>query len=155
MADENERHDEPTGGETEGDGAIDWKAEARKWESRSKANAEKARAYDELQEQSKTELQKATDRAARAEAELKGLKHRAELDAARSKVSSETGVPADLISGADEAEMRERAKAIADYAKPSPAPRPPVTGAFDRGGGTDADEAKRRLARLMFGDQAQ
>lgn len=148
-------NDEPKLEPQPDEGGTDWKAEARKWEARSKANAEKARAYDELQEQSKTELQKATDRADRAEAELKGLRQRSELEAARAKVAEETGVPSNLISGADEDEMRERAKAIAEFAKPSPAPKPPITGAFDRGGGTDADAAKRKLARLMFGDQAQ
>ena len=45
---------EPQGGG--GEPVTDWKAEARKWERRSKENADKAKAYDELQEQSKTEL---------------------------------------------------------------------------------------------------
>ena len=124
-------NDEPKLEPQPDEGGTDWKAEARKWEARSKANAEKARAFDELQEQSKTELQKATDRATKAEAELEGMRQRAELEAVRAKVSEETGVPANLIAGADEDEMRERAKAIADFAKPSPAPKPPITGTFE------------------------
>jgi hypothetical protein len=38
--------------------ATDWKAEASKWERRSRENADKAKAHDELQEQSKSELQR-------------------------------------------------------------------------------------------------
>lgn len=60
--------------EEEGADTTDWKAMARKWEARSKENAEKARAYDELQEESKTELQKAKEAAEKAKAELDGLK---------------------------------------------------------------------------------
>lgn len=52
--------DEQENGKPEEEGAdtTDWKAMARKWEARPKENAGKARAYDELQEQSKTELQR-------------------------------------------------------------------------------------------------
>jgi hypothetical protein len=54
MAEENDPvQPQGDGGESQPD--TDWKAEARKWEKRSKENAEKAKAYDELQEQSKTE----------------------------------------------------------------------------------------------------
>jgi hypothetical protein len=41
-------------GEEDAHDTTDWKAEARKWERRSKENSEKAKAYDELQEQSKS-----------------------------------------------------------------------------------------------------
>lgn len=61
MAEENDPV-EPQGGG--GEPEIDWKAMARKWERRSKENADKAKAYDELQEQSKTELEKAREQAA-------------------------------------------------------------------------------------------
>ncbi len=46
MADEQEKG-KP---EEEGADTTDWKAMARKWEARSKENAVKAKAYDELQE---------------------------------------------------------------------------------------------------------
>lgn len=45
MADEQEKG-KP---EEEGADTTDWKAMARKWKARSKENADKARAYDELQ----------------------------------------------------------------------------------------------------------
>ena len=44
-----------------------WKAMSRKNEDRAKANAEKARKFDELEDQSKSELQKALDKASAAE----------------------------------------------------------------------------------------
>lgn len=46
-----------------------WKALARKHEERAKENADKARRFDELDEASKSDIQKATDRAAKAEAD--------------------------------------------------------------------------------------
>ena len=44
-----------------------WKAMSRKNEDRAKANAEKARKFGELEDQSKSELQKALDKASAAE----------------------------------------------------------------------------------------
>ena len=52
----------------------------------------KAAKYDEAQEAAKTELERANERAAKAEAKaLREAKHRADLAA---KVSTDTGVPA-------------------------------------------------------------
>ena len=90
---------EPQGGDGGKEPETDWKAEARKWERRSKENAEKAKAYDELQEQSKTELEKAREQAASYKKQVDELNARAERDAARAKVAKDTGVPAELISG--------------------------------------------------------
>lgn len=77
----------------------------------------KAIVYDEAQEATKSELEKARDVAAKAKAEadaLKAEKARAEIAA---KVSAATGVPASLISGDDEEAMTASAQAIAEYAK--------------------------------------
>lgn len=89
----------------------------------------KAGKYDEAQEAAKTELQKATERAQRAEAEAQSLRQaKARADLA-SKVSAATGVPAPLIQGDDEAAMTASAQAIAAFAK-SKAPGAPL----DKGG---------------------
>lgn len=101
---------------------TDWKAEARKWERRSKENADKAKAYDELQEQSKTELEKAREQAASYKRQVDELNAKAERDAARAKVAKDTGVPAELISGDDEDSMRAFAEAVAKWGKPSAGP---------------------------------
>jgi hypothetical protein len=48
-------------------GDTDWKAEARKWESRAKENSAAKKRLDELEEAAKTDLEKATSRAEAAE----------------------------------------------------------------------------------------
>ena len=53
-----------------------------------KENAEKARLYDEAQEQGKSELQKAQEAAAKAEARAAAM----EAEAMRAKVAAATGV---------------------------------------------------------------
>lgn len=94
---------------------VDWEAEARKWkelsrknESRMKENAEKARLYDEAQEQGKSELQKAQEAAAKAEARAAAM----EAEALRAKVAAATGVDADLLSGSSEDELRASAERL-------------------------------------------
>lgn len=91
---------------------TDWEAEARKWkelsrknESRMKENAEKARLYDEAQEQGKTELQKALDKAAQAEARAQAL----EVQAVRAQVAAAKGVDVDLLSGSTLEELEASA----------------------------------------------
>lgn len=148
MADEPEQRDP----EEEGADNTDWKAMARKWEARSKENAEKAKAYDELQEESKTELQKAKEEAEKAKAELDGLKAKAKLDEARRRVAKSAGVPESLVFGATEDEMEANAKAVAEYAMPKAGARG-HSGRFDTKGGSDdgVSAAKARLAREIFG----
>ena len=128
----------------------DWKAEARKWESRAKANFEKAKAYDEAQEAGKSELEKARAKAEKLDSELKAVKAKAAHDEAVAKVAKETGVPASLIKGETEDEMRDFAKSVAEYAKPATGARTPKNGACDHRGASNADEAKRLLAKQIF-----
>ena len=142
---------EPQGGDGGNEPETDWKAEARKWEKRSKENAEKARAYDKLQEQSKTELQKAQEEAAAYKRQVDDLNAKAEADAARAKVARDTGVPAELIAGDDEDSMRQFAEAVAKWGKPSSAPRTRRPGSFANDAGESKDAAKRELARRIFG----
>jgi hypothetical protein len=78
---------EPQGGEGTEEPKNDWKAEARKWKRRSKDNANRTKAYDELQEQSKTDLQKAQEQAAAYKKQVNDLNAKAERDKARVKVS--------------------------------------------------------------------
>lgn len=91
---------------------IDWAAEARKWkelsrknEARMKENAEKARLYDEAQEQGKSELQKAQEAAAKAEARAAAL----ESKVLRAQVAAAKGVDADLLSGTSQEELEASA----------------------------------------------
>lgn len=140
---------EPSAGGELGD--TDWKAMARKWERLAKSNSEKAKAYDELQEQSKAELQRAQEEAAAYKRQVDELSARAEPDAARAKVSKETGVPAEIIAGDDEDAMRAFAEAVAKWGRPTSAPRTSVPGRFSADAGDGKDAAKRELARMVFG----
>lgn len=58
-------------------------------------------------------------------------------------------MPASIIAGDDEDEMREFAKAVAKFVKPDTTPMAKRPGKFDKDAG-DGD-AKRKLARQLFG----
>lgn len=126
---------------------IDWEAEARKWkelsrknESRMKENAEKARLYDEAQEQGKSELQKAQEAAAKAEARAAAM----EAEAMRAKVAAATGVDADLLSGSSEDELRASAERLLAWRGAQVPKGAPATDAGVRG---DEIRAARQLTR--------
>lgn len=126
---------------------VDWEAEARKWkelsrknESRMKENAEKARLYDEAQEQGKSELQKAQEAAAKAEARAAAM----EAEAMRAKVAAATGVDADLLSGSSEDELRASAERLLAWRGTQVPKGAPATDAGVRG---DEIRAARQLTR--------
>jgi len=79
---------------------------------------DKASKYDQMEEASKTELQKANERAANLQKELDGLKQAETIRQVRAKVSSETGVPENLLTAGTEEECRAQAEAIKAYADP-------------------------------------
>lgn len=81
-----------------------------------KAKADK---YDELAESEKTELQKMTEKAESLQQELDSLKKSEAVREIRNKVASETGIPANLLTGDNEDACREQAEAIKAFAKPS------------------------------------
>lgn len=126
---------------------VDWEAEARKWkelsrknESRMKENAEKARLYDEAQEQGKSELQKAQEAAAKAEARAAAM----EAEAMRVKVAAATGVDADLLSGSSEEELRASAERLLAWRGAQVPKGAPAADAGVRG---DEIRAARQLTR--------
>ena len=80
---------------------------------------EKAARLDKIEEENKTELERATERAVALQGELDTIKKENELRAIREKVANETGVPVNLINGTTEEECTEIAKAISEYARPS------------------------------------
>ena len=83
---------------------------------------EKATRLDEIEEASKTELQKATERAERLESELTQMKKAEEIRQIRDKVATTTGVPASLLSGETEDACTEQAKAILSFKSSSSYP---------------------------------
>lgn len=92
---------------------IDWVAQARKWEQRAKDANRRVKELEpvaakavELEEASKSELQKAQERAEAAEKALAA----ATATAARAEVAAAKGVPVALLSG----DTREALEASAD-----------------------------------------
>lgn len=97
---------------------TDWKAEARKWESRAKQNLADAKANEgaaqrlaEIEEAQKTEAQKAQERLDAAEKRAAEL----ELRAARAEVAATKGVPANLLSGSTREELEASADALIEF----------------------------------------
>ena len=84
---------------------------------------EKAARFDEIEEQSKSELQKATERADKLQAEIDGLKNAEKIRTMREKVALETGLPVNLLSGDTEEACKEQAKNIIEFAKPNGYPQ--------------------------------
>lgn len=93
-----------------------WKALARKHEQRAKENADKARRLDEIEEASKTELEKAQ---ARAEAAEKAMQE-ASLKALRAEIAAAKGVPVNLLSGTTEDELNAAADALLAFKGTTP-----------------------------------
>lgn len=93
----------------------DWKAkyeqavaQSRKWEERSKANADKAKAYDELADKAATSEASLTE----AERELSETKHKLAV----AEVAASAGVPASLLKGDTVEELQSSAAALKEFA---------------------------------------
>ena len=80
---------------------------------------EKALKLDQIEENAKSELQKATERAEKLEAELSAMRHSEEVRAIRDKVAKETGVPSSLLTGDTEEACTEQANGILSFKSPS------------------------------------
>lgn len=108
----------------------------------------KAAKYDEAEEASKSELQKALDRANNLESELNGLKKAEEVRLMREKVAKDTGIPANLITGATEDECKAQAEAIKAFATPSGYPKVKDNGEAPK---PTSGNAKADFAEFMNG----
>lgn len=92
--------------------------ERKKYEGFDEIKA-KADKFDEMEEASKTELQRANDRVKTLETELNALKAENEVKAIREKVSQATSIPTNLLTGTTEEECLAQAQAIRAFANPS------------------------------------
>ena len=108
----------------------------------------KAAEFDKLQEATKTEAQKVSERITQLEKELESER----FNTVRAKVASEKGVPAHRISGATPEELEASADAyiaeIADITKP----RTPRTGGALKSGATGSDnrlDPKEKAAAML------
>jgi hypothetical protein len=106
----------------------------------------KAEQYDALEEQNKTELQKALDRAAAAEA----LAADASAKALRSEVAAAKNVPLDLLSGATKEELEAAAdKLLAFRGEQAPGPKSPYVPAVTPGQGGKAPKSVSAGAEMF------
>lgn len=80
---------------------------------------EKAAKLDQIEEESKSELQKATERATALQAELDDLKNANKVRAMREKVAQDTGIPVNLLTADSEDACKEQAKQILEFSKPA------------------------------------
>ena len=110
----------------------------------------KAAKLDELEEASKSELEKANDALAKATAELETMKAEKQRAETVAQVAKETGVPVDVVgtlNGETAEQLAEQAEAIANaYKTAQGAPSIPEAGSFAR----DASGAK--TTAQMFAD---
>lgn len=97
---------------------TDWKAEARKWESRAKENLAAAKAHEdaakrlaEIEESQKTEAEKAAERLQAAERRAVELEQKAN----RAEVAAAKGVPAELLTGSTVEELQASADALIKF----------------------------------------
>lgn len=114
--------------------------QSRKWEGRSKSNADKAKKYDELAAQSMTDAEKldaAFKRAEEAESRLAAYEAEAKRAKDAAEVSEATGVPASLLTETDRKAMEAQAASILAFAQGQPSA--PVF----RGDGTKPGAPKR------------
>lgn len=121
-------------------------AESRKWESRSKSNAEKAKKYDELESAKKT----LEERVSEIEAANKALEDEKARITLVKFVAESTGVPESIVaslSATDEDTLTEQAKAIAEnYKLPGGAPKMGEAGKFPR------DMAQPKSTKQQFAE---
>ena len=105
---------------------------------------QKAAEFDKLQEANKTELQKATERAEKAEKEIADMKQANSIREIRSKISKETGVPENLLTGNTEDDCKTQAEAIKAYATPK--------NNFNLPDGGEASGTHKQTAAEQFGE---
>lgn len=109
---------EPSGGEPHGEPKAeetDWKAQARKWEERAKANKDAAEELEKLKEAQMSEQEKAAKHTKELEAKLATYEAERQQHEWCVQVAKKTGVPADLLRGSTLDEVQAHADSIKQY----------------------------------------
>lgn len=130
---------------------TDWKAEARKWEDRAKANKEAADRLAAFEESQKTEAQKQADALAEAQSKVKEYETREQVSAWKSEVATATGIPAAALAGSTKEEIEAHAETLKSLIPKKPG-GPVVPGAGDTPSPKPADD-ERGFLRDLFGDK--
>lgn len=80
---------------------------------------QKAAKFDKIEEESKSELQKATERATELQNELNAMKNAEKIRVMREKVAQDTGVPVNLLTADSEDACKEQATQILEFSRPA------------------------------------
>lgn len=127
---------------------VDWKAEAEKWkalsrqnEDRAKANADKAKRFDAIEEQSKSEMQKLLE--AKEAAERRAAA--AETASLKARIAATKGVDVDLLTGTTQEEITASADRLLAWRRPVTPPA--STSSADAGQRGDNVAGPRQLTR--------
>lgn len=96
---------------------------------------DKAAKFDSIEEASKSELQKATELAAKEKTRADDLQRQINMMNARNKISAETGVPASLLTGSTEEECKAQAEALKQWRGPTGYPDTRDPGTIPSSGG--------------------
>ena len=91
------------------------RAEAAKYRTEAKANAEAAKRLAEIEESNKTEAQKQAEQLAKLQQENERL----QAQMLKAQVAAEKGVPADLLAGSTEEELLASADRLLAFRGPS------------------------------------
>lgn len=94
---------------------VDWKAEARKWEARAKANRDAAQELEAMKAAQMSEAEKLQKRAEEAEAKVQQYEQERQHATDTAEVAKETGVPASILDCCTTREQMEHL--AAEYAK--------------------------------------
>lgn len=109
-------NEQPTEQQTEPHGTeTDWKAEARKWEARAKANRDAAAELEAIKAAQMSEAEKLQKRAEEAEAKVKQYERREQHQKDAAEVAKATGVPASILAHCADREQME--SLASEYAK--------------------------------------
>lgn len=104
---------------------IDWKAKAREWEQRAKANKTAADELAALKEAQKSDAEKAAEHLAKLEAQVKEFETREQVAGWKAEVSKATGIPAVALAGSTLEEIQAHAETLKSLI-PAPARGPVV-----------------------------
>jgi hypothetical protein len=103
------------------------RAESAKYRTEAKANANAATRLVEIEEASKTDAQKLTDRATAAESKIKEYEAREQIATWKAEVSKETGVPVAALAGSSLEDITAHAEVLKSLIpNPADGPRGPV-----------------------------
>ncbi|MGV9196720.1 hypothetical protein ACTOVL_05920 [Arcanobacterium canis] len=98
---------------------TDWKAQARKWETRAKENHAAALKLAELEEAAKTEGQKRTEKIAALEAKVASYEKRDQVTAWAKEIVKDSHVPADVLRGDTREELQAHFDQLTKLVTPS------------------------------------